>query len=269
MRTGPFPSGSPDQARGAVVPRGAGVLIALLAFATMLALAPASASAQVTHQVNASGFAWDVTEVNATVGDTVEWDFSGGSHDVCIDQSPPVGATGFDDCTGDEFIASSLDGDTGGQKTFTEPGSYLYYCSLHEPSMRGTVEVTEGGGPDPQVAIESAPSQIKAKALLRRGLRVGSSCAEVELGTLQLYATGRNARKLGIKKKRAVLARANVSCGASGEITTVLKPTNGKVKRGLKKLRGTARSTLRLEMSGESVASDTARVTIKGKRKRR
>jgi hypothetical protein len=138
----------------------------------------------------------------------------------------------------------------------------------------GSVEfaIDEGGGPgDPQVAIESAAKQIKAKALLKRGLRVRSSCAEVELGTLQLYATGRNARKLGLKKKkRAVLARANVSCGASGEITTVLKPTNGKVKRGLRKLRGTARTTLLLEMSGaESEASDSARVKIKGKKRKR
>jgi hypothetical protein len=136
--------------------------------------------------------------------------------------------------------------------------------------MRGTVDVTEGGEPpDPQVAIENAAKVIRAKALLRTGLRVRSSCADVELGTLQLLATGKNARKLGLKKRRAVLAKANVSCGASGEITTLLRPTNGKVKRGLKKLRGNAKTKLLLEMSGESRASDGARVTIKGKRKRR
>jgi len=184
--------------------------------------------------------------------------------------APPEGATGFGDCTGDELLGSFEDGDDGGSKTFDTAGSYLYYCSFHETGMRGTVNVAEGGEPtDPQVSIESAAKQIKARALMKKGLRVRSSCADVELGTLQLFATGKNARKLGLGKRRAVLAKTNVSCGASGEITTLLRPTNGKVKRGLKKLRGTARSTLQLAMSGESQASDTARVTIKGKRKRR
>jgi plastocyanin len=112
-----------------------------------------------THQVTASGFAWDVTTVEATVGDTVQWDFNNQSHDVCIDQSAPVGAPGFDDCTGDEFIASSLDGDTGGSKTFTAAGSYLYYCSLHEPSMRGTVNVAEGGG-EPGSGVDTTEYRV-------------------------------------------------------------------------------------------------------------
>jgi len=219
--------------------------------------------------VTAAGFVWDTTEVEATVGDTVEWDFSGGAHDVCIDVVPPEGATGFGDCTGDELLGSFEDGDDGGSKTFDTSGTYLYYCSFHETGMRGTVEV-EGGGPtDPQVSIESAAKQIKARTLLKKGLWVRSSCADVELGTLELYVTGNHARKLSLGKKRVVLAKANVSCGPSGEITTLLRPTNGKVKRGLKKLRGKARASLLLEMSGEGPASDLARVVIKGKKRKR
>ena len=121
---------------------------------TLSATDPDIGSEPQTHTVTAVGFAWDTTLVEATVGDTVDWDFAGQSHDVCIDQSLPVGAPGFDDCTGDEFIASSLDGDTSGSKTFNTPGSFLYYCSLHEPSMRGTVEVAEGGGGTPGSGVD-------------------------------------------------------------------------------------------------------------------
>jgi plastocyanin len=106
-----------------------------------------------TIQVAAQGFSWDTTLVEATAGDTVEWDFSGGGHDICIDDSPPEWSENFGDCGDDEVLGDFREGDTGGSKTFAAPGSFGFYCSLHEPSMRGTVEVAEGGEPGSGVEI--------------------------------------------------------------------------------------------------------------------
>jgi plastocyanin len=107
-----------------------------------------------THEVGAAGFAWDVTEVEATEGDTVEWDFGGALHDVCIDDSPPEWAAAVGDCGEDEVLGDARNGDTGGSKTFAEAGSFGYYCSIHEPSMRGTVNVAEGGGGGPGSGVD-------------------------------------------------------------------------------------------------------------------
>jgi plastocyanin len=107
-----------------------------------------------THQVTAEGFVWDTTLVEATEGDTVAWDFANGGHDVCIDDSPPEWSAGFGDCGNDELLGSFELGDTGGEKTFATAGSYGFYCSFHEPSMRGTVDVAEGGGGTPGSGVD-------------------------------------------------------------------------------------------------------------------
>jgi plastocyanin len=108
----------------------------------------------VTHTVTAEGFAWDTQEVDATVGDTVQWDFANGGHDICIDDSPPEWAATFGDCGDDEVLGDFREGDTGGSKTFAQVGSFGYYCSLHEPSMRGFVNVAEGGGGTPGSGVD-------------------------------------------------------------------------------------------------------------------
>ena len=102
-----------------------------------------------THQVTAIGFEWDAEEVDAAVGDTVAWDFNNQSHDVCIDDSPPEWSEAFGDCGDDEVLGDAREGDPGGEKTFGAAGAFGFYCSLHEPSMRGTVNVAEGGGGEP------------------------------------------------------------------------------------------------------------------------
>ena len=102
-----------------------------------------------THQVTAIGFEWDAEEVEAAVGDTVAWDFNNQTHDVCIDDSPPEWSETFGDCGDDEVLGDAREGDPGGEKTFGAAGAFGFYCSLHEPSMRGTVNVAEGGGGQP------------------------------------------------------------------------------------------------------------------------
>ena len=120
---------------------------------TLSATDPDIGSEPQTHTVTAEGFAWDTNLVEATAGDTVVWDFANQNHDVCIDDSPPEWAVGFGDCGDDELLGRAPD-DPSGEKTFNTAGSFNYYCSLHEPSMRGTVDVAEGGGtPGSGVAI--------------------------------------------------------------------------------------------------------------------
>ncbi len=112
-----------------------------------------------THQVTAEGFSWDTNLVEATVGDTVVWDFANQNHDVCIDDSPPEWAVGFGDCGEDELLGRAPD-DPSGEKTFNATGSFNYYCSFHEPSMRGTVNVAEGGGGTPGSGVDITEYRI-------------------------------------------------------------------------------------------------------------
>ncbi len=110
---------------------------------------PAGSSEPQTHEVVGEGFAWNPDTLEVAAGDTVEWDFSGGFHDICLDTAAPLGPVAAGDCGGDEQLGDAADADTGGSRTFTEPGSFLYYCSYHWPSMQGDLEVTEGGGGAP------------------------------------------------------------------------------------------------------------------------
>ena len=87
-------------------------------------------------------------------------------------------------------------------------------------------------------------------------------------GTAQLVARGRQARKLGFKR-RIVLAKALVTCGPDSRLSTLLKPKKKKVKRGLRRLRGKLRVTLLVEMSGaEREVSDSLKLTLMGRKRR-
>jgi hypothetical protein len=124
--------------------------------------------------------------------------------------------------------------------------------------------------PPPSVGLTGARAQMTARSFLRRGLRVQGNCRSVRTGTAQLVARGRQARKLGFKKRRVVLAKALVNCGPDSRLSTLLKPKKKKVKRGLRRLRGKLRVTLLVEMSGaEREVSDSLKLTLMGRKKRR
>src|SRR5215207_3270108 len=187
--------------------------VATLCVVSPLCVSATASAAPVTHEVVGSGFSWDPSVVDASVGDTVAWDWSSGFHDLCMDDTAPVGPGDGPQCGDDEMLGTSP-GVTSAERIFNTPGSYPFYCSIHYPSMSGTVQVAEAGPAEPSVSIDSAPAQIRARAFLRDGMRVRSSCDGVELGTLQLFAKGTAARKLGFRKtRRAVLAKAPVACG--------------------------------------------------------
>jgi plastocyanin len=108
---------------------------------------PGGTSEPQTHEVLGEGFVWNPDALEVAVGDTVEWDFSGGFHDICLGAEEPAevtaGSCGTDEELGD---AGDTPPDTGGSRTFTEPGSFVYYCTYHFPSMVGDLTVTEAGG---------------------------------------------------------------------------------------------------------------------------
>jgi plastocyanin/regulation of enolase protein 1 (concanavalin A-like superfamily) len=107
---------------------------------------PEGGSEPQTHEVAGEGFVWNPDALEIAAGDTVEWDFSGGFHDICLGAEVPGQVTAGECAEGDEQLGDAADGDTGGSRTFTEPGSFAYYCTYHFPSMSGDLEVTEAQG---------------------------------------------------------------------------------------------------------------------------
>jgi plastocyanin len=108
-----------------------------------------------THEVGASEFSWDPAELTINQGDSVHWDWSSGSHDLCLGQAELPGAVNPVACeAGFERLGSNVLGQsdpffaTEATRQFDQPGTWTFYCSIHYPAMSGTIEVqpAEGGG---------------------------------------------------------------------------------------------------------------------------
>ena len=85
---------------------------------------PALAEADVVVVVEDNEF--DPEEIDVSVGDTVGWSWQGdNNHDVAFDDGP----------------ASHLQRNGTWTRTFDDPGTYAFVCTLHS-SMTGTVTVT-------------------------------------------------------------------------------------------------------------------------------
>ncbi|WP_187774293.1 cupredoxin domain-containing protein [Lolliginicoccus suaedae] len=83
-------------------------------------------------EVRVSGFEFTPSSVTVSVGDTVTWVFDDGQipHNVVSRDSSP-----------EEFRSPTIREDSW-SFTFSEPGEYSYFCSIH-PQMTGTVIVEE------------------------------------------------------------------------------------------------------------------------------
>jgi plastocyanin len=115
----------------------------------------------------------------------------------------------------------------------------------------------------PSAKLGSLPRRIGGAALAR-GLRVPGSCAAASSGTLRLRVSRTQARKLRLGGKPVTLATTTVRC-ANGRFAATLRP-KGRARRALRKARGRIAATLELRMIGAGgVATDTARLTIKGR----
>jgi amicyanin len=104
---------------------GAALLAAALA-AAGLASTPAGAE---EATVKIDNFAFEPAQLTVKVGTTVTW--------VNADDIPHTVAA-----TAKAFRSKALDTDDKFSFTFTTPGAYAYFCTLH-PHMQGTVTVSE------------------------------------------------------------------------------------------------------------------------------
>jgi|AntRauTorcE11898_2_1112593.scaffolds.fasta_scaffold12452_3 plastocyanin len=85
-------------------------------------------------------FRFAPSSVTVPVGDTVEWTWSSGGHNILVDSKPEES-----DWTGTESLEGSVyDAGYSHSHTFDTPGTYAYYCSPHRASgMTGEVVVEE------------------------------------------------------------------------------------------------------------------------------
>lgn len=98
-----------------------------------------------------------VCDTTIQVGDTVSWDFSGANEPHT---STECGAT----CNSPVPAAQALwnsDFVLGGTQapfefTFTQAGTYLYYCQIHPTEQRGRI-IVQGGTPPPAATATSTP----------------------------------------------------------------------------------------------------------------
>lgn len=101
-------------------------------FVSAVSAARSFSPAQATFPVQASDFVFTPAGLTVTPGDTVQWQNSGGFHNVVADDG--------------SFTSGPAAGDAWSYSfTFTTPGFYPYYCAIHGGpgglGMAGTVTV--------------------------------------------------------------------------------------------------------------------------------
>jgi len=127
--------------------------VAARALAAPAAAAPApAAKARATHDptvtisTNCAAFCFVPEQLTVSVGDTVTWvNSSGAAHTVT--RCTPAACDGRSGGTGTDpsFSSANIAAASGTtfSHTFTEPGTYVYYCQIHGYAlMHGTVTVT-------------------------------------------------------------------------------------------------------------------------------
>ncbi|HSU01715.1 MAG TPA: PKD domain-containing protein, partial [Nocardioides sp.] len=97
---------------------------------------------------DASGNRWESVDtgtsvVTIAVGDTVEWHFDRATQGHDLISLAPAGQ--WEDAWQTPLSEYRDAGGEPVRRTFTEPGTYRYECSLHGPTMSGTVVVTDVG----------------------------------------------------------------------------------------------------------------------------
>ncbi len=93
----------------------------------------ADASGNTVHQIEISVFQFQPDTLDITVGDTVRWTNRDGIRHSATAESGGVGGQAFD--TG-LFGKGEMQ-----EVTFSEPGTYSYFCTRH-PSMTGMITVS-------------------------------------------------------------------------------------------------------------------------------
>ncbi|HMC43876.1 MAG TPA: cupredoxin family copper-binding protein [Caballeronia sp.] len=104
--------------------------MAALCLATTLAAPPAfAAQATPATTVVIDNFSFSPAQLSVAAGSTVTWE----NHD-------DMPHTIVNDATPREFKSAPLDSGENFSQTFSKPGTYKYFCSIH-PHMTGTIVV--------------------------------------------------------------------------------------------------------------------------------
>lgn len=116
----------------------------LIIIASVLVVIPARIFAT-KHLVSVGNFFFSPATLTVSVGDTIRWVWSAGSHTTTsVSGGIPAGATAWD-----ALITSSS---TSFEYRVTVPGSYSYICKPHAPGMAGSFNATTVGVSAPVLA---------------------------------------------------------------------------------------------------------------------
>jgi plastocyanin len=138
----------------------AGLAVAGLVLATGLAFA---ASETIIGQADNT---YSATLYKTDQGEVSQFQVNGGTHNVTSTETGPDGRPLFRSDT----ISGGLTPVSGTQ--FLAAGSYSFFCTIHPATMRGTLNVTGDGTPQPRPQVTLTPTTKKLSKVLKGGLGV-------------------------------------------------------------------------------------------------
>ena len=208
-----------------------GLVIALIACGAMIyaGIALAASDTIVAGPTEAYDHQLGNTPYNTDQGVVVQFQDSGGSHNVTARQSGPDGKALFRTPT----ISGGTAGVDGTQ--FLGPGDYQFFCTVHPTTMSGTLHVTGVGTPQPRPSAQLSVRSKKLAKASKKGILVAiTTSAKVDGASL--------VAKLG----KATIGKADgLSLSAGQQFATVKLSKSGKSK-----------------LQGKSKASVTVTATI-------
>jgi plastocyanin len=199
---------------------------------------------------------WEPNAVTVKVGETVTWSFDGTAlmHNV-------RSRAGWQLSSAPAFGGAPV------RNTFTTPGTYEFYCELHESTMRGTVTVTDETGapppppPPPPLSAQPFPNDVPAPTILevrdtvapkldrvavtrmRKGARVRFRLSEAGKVTIKLTRRGQAAKTRTVQAPTGT-SSATIKGLRAGSYRVQVNAADlaGNVARASKRARVTVRS---------------------------
>lgn len=124
----------------------------LLAVVALLFVLPAPMADAASYEVHMSGYAFGPAQLSVKVGDTVTFtNHDQAAHNAVVTSGPA------------QFSSPMLATGQSWSFTFSQPGTYSYYCSVH-PDMRAQITVQAvAAQPQPQQPQPQQPQQSTTK----------------------------------------------------------------------------------------------------------
>jgi plastocyanin len=232
--------------------------------AAAIFVSPAAALADVTFQaVDATGPGpadnrWTPNVATIKVGETVTWSFAG--------TATPHNVKATDNWVIPNAPAAKVGNDPV-SNTFTTPGTYEFYCTLHASSMRGTITVADAAGtlppppPPPPLSEQPFANDVPAPTTLevrdtvapkldrvavtrvRKGARVRLRLSEAGKVKIRLTRRGHRAttRTVEVRKGTSSVTVKGLRAG-SYHVRVTASDLAGNAARAAKSARVTVRS---------------------------